>query len=176
MLQGEHSAFCSPLFLSGESQTLFNWKAAVIALAATGLALALAFRLFAWDLGGPAPVAEDSTNQNQDVSFWDLLRWLPYMFLLYGIVMFVWKGAYTWIPTYIKETYGMTAGKAIIFSIILPVIGIFSNYIMGKLSDRLGRPLNAVHRFCFPDCLFRFYVSRSENTSHTPACYFRFLY
>lgn len=125
----------------GGIATVLDWKAAVIALAAAGFALALAFRLLAWDLGESAEANSTTGNNDERVSFWALLKWLPYMFFLYGVVMFVWKGAYTWIPTYIKETYGVTAGKAITFSIILPVIGIFSNYIMGKLSDRWGRRL-----------------------------------
>ncbi len=129
--------------LVGGIASIWNWKAALITLGATGFALALCFRLFVWDLKeSPHAVHNpDQTSEDQSVSLWALLRWLPYMFVLYGIVMFVWKGAYTWIPTYLKETYGLTPGRAITFSVILPVIGIFSNYIMGKLSDQLGRRL-----------------------------------
>jgi MFS family permease len=147
----------------GGIASVWNWKAAVIALAAIGFALALCFHLLVWDIE-ELPDAASNGGQNGEastVSFWTLLKWLPYMFLLYGIVMFVWKGAYTWIPTYLTETYGFTPGRAITFSVILPVIGIFSNYIMGKLSDRWGRKLTLFLVFaCLALCFFFLFLGQ----------------
>lgn len=127
--------------LVGGIASHWNWRAAVIALAVVGFALAASFRLFVWNIENPPDVQVENgqSNERQVVSFGDLIRWLPYMLFLYAMVMFVWKGAYTWLPTYLKETYNFSPGKAITFSVILPVIGIFSNYIMGRLSDSWGR-------------------------------------
>jgi len=129
----------------------WNWKVALISLSAIGFALAACFRMFLWDVGKYVDAAdqERADQKNKPSEFWALIKWLPYMLFLYGIVMFVWKGAYTWIPAYLKETYNLTPGKAILFSIILPTIGIFSNYSMGKFSDHVGRKCSLIIAFCF---------------------------
>jgi len=129
----------------------WNWQVALISLAAIGLTLALCFRLLLWDVGkySDATDQEKALNENQTADFWALMKWLPYMLFLYAIVMFVWKGAYTWIPTYLKESFDLTPGKAITFSVILPTIGIFSNFLMGKFSDHYGRRRSLVIVFSF---------------------------
>lgn len=130
----------------------WNWQIALICLSAIGLALAACFRLLIWDVGESSDdhvTQRKDFNENEKADFWALIKWLPYMLFLYGIIMFVWKGAYTWMPTYLKETYNLTPGKAITFSVILPTIGIFSNYLMGKFSDHYGRRVSLVIVFSF---------------------------
>ena len=85
------------------------------------------------------------------------------MLSLYGIVMFLFKGAYIWVPTYLKETYHLTIGKAILFSIILPVIGIFSNYCMGRFSDRFGRKISLISIFLIlAICFFLLFLGKKR--------------
>jgi MFS family permease len=125
----------------GSIASHWTWQAALISLAALGLTLAGCFRTMLWDVGKRVSPAESDSGVKVtgNVGLWTLTKGLSYMLLLYGVVMFLWKGAYTWIPTYLKETYGFTAGRAIVFSLVLPIIGIFSNYLMGRFSDRYGR-------------------------------------
>lgn len=127
--------------IGGGVASWWNWKFALIALSAIGFALAIYFRTFIWDVGDNSANGNQAKSVSEEgaVDLWALIRWLPYILFLYGIVMFVWKGAYTWIPTYLKETYNFTPGKAVVFSVILPIIGIFSNYLTGKFSDHYGR-------------------------------------
>jgi len=125
----------------------YNWKIALVCLSGIGFCLALCFRLFLWDVKDSVveeKIEPKANSNSKDIPFWTLLKWMPFMLILYGFVMFLFKGAYTWIPTYIKETYHLSSGRAIVFSIILPVIGIFSNYLMGKFSDFYGRKLSLV--------------------------------
>jgi len=68
-----------------------------------------------------------------------LIKVLLVFFLIYGMVMVIFKGAYRWIPIYLKETFHLSATKAIIFCIILPLIGVFSNSLMGRFCDQYGR-------------------------------------
>lgn len=129
----------------------WNWKAALISLSLIGFGLTACFRFLFWNGGEGSENAEQqkAPNEKEAVPFWSLMKWLPYMLFLYGVVMFVWKGAYTWIPTYLKETFSLTPGRAIVFSVILPSIGLFSNYLMGRFSDHYGRKMSLVLVFAF---------------------------
>jgi len=152
--------------VGGVLASRYNWKIAVIVLATIGFALAIYFRIFAWGVGEKKNINEKillCQNKNSErINLINLLKWLPYMLYLYGIVMFVWKGAYIWIPTYIKETYFFTPQKAINFSIILPIIGIFSNYLVGKLSDYYGRRTTLSTVFAsLALCFFLLYLRNS---------------
>ena len=146
----------------GGVASYFNWKIALVCLSVLGFGLALYFRLFLWDVKDRVLEGKREPNKNaaaEDIPLWTLLKWMPYMIVLYGFVMFLFKGVYTWIPTYIQETYNLTAGRAIVFSVILPVIGIFSNYLMGRLSDSYGRKRSLVIIFSLlAVCFFLLYL------------------
>ncbi len=131
--------------IGGGLASYFGWRIALISLAVIGFALAVGFRFI---LGLKEEEAAQETSQDFIISantgFLTLFRALLVFLLIYGTVMVIFKGAYTWIPTYLKETFHMSAGRAIVFSIILPVIGIFSNTLMGKFCDRYGRKVSLV--------------------------------
>jgi MFS family permease len=131
----------------GGVATYWNWKISLACLSGVGFALAVAFRALLWDVedhGDEASAPDFPSGANPTLDLWTLFKWVPRMLVLYGIVMFVFKGSYIWVPTYLKEVYHLSMGKAILFSVILPTIGIFSNYSMGKFSDEFGRRFSLV--------------------------------
>ena len=129
----------------------WNWRIALISLSFLGFALAICFKLLLWnsDRHPQNEKQEGLASENENISSRGLIRLLLYMLFIYGTVMFIWKGAYTWIPTYLKETYNLSSGMAIMFSVILPSIGVFSNYLMGRFSDYYGRKRSLVLVFAF---------------------------
>jgi len=128
----------------GGIASVWNWKAALVCLSGIGFTLALVYRTLLWHVG-ENPFVEETEEHNENsepVGIWTLIKWMPLMLAFYGFAIFLFKGAYVWVPTFLKETYGFSPSKAIVFAAILPAIGIFSNYIMGRFSDHFGR------RFC----------------------------
>jgi len=125
----------------GGIATYWHWRAALICLSGIGFILALLFRFFLWHIDDNAfeENATQSHEGSQTVDIWTLIKWMPLMLAFYGFAIFLFKGAYVWVPTLLKETYGFTPARAIAFSSILPAIGIFSNYLMGQFSDHFGR-------------------------------------
>jgi MFS family permease len=126
--------------LGGGTASLFGWRVALIVLSMVGFALLVWFKL-AIDLRDEKIALDQSETFALPTTsgFFPLVRAVLIFFIIYGMVMVIFKGAYTWIPTYLKETFHISAGKAIIFSIILPFVGISSNILMGKFSDQYGR-------------------------------------
>jgi sugar phosphate permease len=101
----------------------------------------------------------EQDERSETVGIWTLLKWMPLMLAFYGFAIFLFKGAYVWVPTFLKETYGFSPSKAIVFSAILPAIGIFSNYLMGKFSDHFGRRSGLVLVFSILGiCFFSLYL------------------
>jgi len=146
----------------GVIATRWNWEIAIISICSVGLGLALCFRLFLWDVGSNTEGLNlnDTSSDKTKVHIWTLTKGLSWMLLLYGFVMFLFKGAYVWVPTYLKETYDLSTGKAIAFSVILPTIGIFSNFLIGRFSDSFGRKRSLVFIFLIISvCFFLFFVS-----------------
>jgi len=126
--------------LGGGIASLFGWRIALAMLSLMGFALAIGFKLIL-GLKDQTMVIEHNEQflLSANSRYLSLIKVLLIFFLIYGMVMVIFKGAYTWIPTYLKETFHMSASKAVIFCIILPLIGIFSNSLMGKLCDQYGR-------------------------------------
>ncbi len=142
--------------------TFFDWRIGLVFLALMGFALLGWFRtvlgtkdaIRAQETGGEFIVASDS-------GFLRLVRALAVFFVIYAMIMVTFKGAYTWIPTYLKETFHLSAGKSVIFCVILPLVGIFSNVIMGRVCDRYGRRESLVAVFLvLAVCFFFLYVGR----------------
>ena len=134
--------------LGGGIASLFGWRIALVVLSLVGFVLAIGFKL---TLGLKDRVMVVENNErfalSADSGYLSLLKVLVIFFLIYGMVMVIFKGAYTWIPTYLKETFHMSANKAIVFSIILPLIGIFSSYFMGRFCDLYGRKQSLIFVF-----------------------------
>ncbi len=131
------------LIVSAFSKT-GNWKYAVICMAAIGLLLLAYFLLFAWkDLKEENQTGRQSAgNQfpgDTAYGFWKVVKAIPHLLFIYALVMFLFKGAYVWVPTYLKETYALDVATAVSLTLILPVMGLFSNYLMGTMSDAIGR-------------------------------------
>jgi MFS family permease len=134
----------------GGVATYWSWKAALVCLSGVGFALALAFRVLLWnveDVKEKASTPDFASGTTQALDLWNLFKWVPQMLILYGFVMFVFKGAYVWVPTYLKEVYHLSMDKAVLFSVILPTTGVFSNYFVGKFSDEFGRRFSLVSIF-----------------------------
>ena len=145
----------------GGVASIWNWKAALVCLSGIGFLLALVYRTLFWHVDEnvfEAEQAEPSENSTP-VSIWTMIKWMPLMMAFYGFAIFLFKGAYVWVPTFLKETYGFSPSKAIVFSAILPGIGIFSNYLMGKFSDHFGRRFGLVLVFSILGlCFFFLYL------------------
>jgi sugar phosphate permease len=120
-----------------------NWQYAVICMSAIGLLLLAYFLLFAWkDLKETQTGRQSAGNQfsgDTAYGFWKVVKAIPHLLLIYALVMFLFKGAYVWVPTYLKETYALDVTTAVSLTLILPVMGLFSNYLMGTMSDVIGR-------------------------------------
>jgi sugar phosphate permease len=121
-----------------------NWQYAVICMSAIGLLLLAYFLLFAWkDLKEETQTGRQSAgNQfpgDTAYGFWNVIKAIPHLLFIYALVMFLFKGAYVWVPTYLKETYALEVTTAVSLTLILPVMGLFSNFLMGTISDVIGR-------------------------------------
>jgi MFS family permease len=129
----------------GGIAALSGWRTALIVLSLLGLVLMVWFRL-ALGTEDPAEAVEESKSfiVGDDEGLLPLLRALVLFFLIYGMIMLTFKGAYTWIPVYLKGTFGLSAKKAVVTCVVLPLVGIFSNFLMGKFCDRYGRRLSLV--------------------------------
>ena len=131
------------LIVSAFSKT-GNWQYAVICMSGIGLLLLIYFLLFTWrDLKEEKQTDRESSEnelpETPAYGFWGVIKAVPHLLLIYALVMFLFKGAYVWVPTYLKETYAMDVTTAVSLTIILPVMGLFSNYLMGTMSDAIGR-------------------------------------
>lgn len=142
-----------------------NWRYSVICMSVIGFLLLIYFILFLWK-----DVAEDNEkHQNEQIpdsnanepslGFFALIKTIPHLLLIYSLVMFLFKGAYVWVPTYLRDVYELDIGSAVSLTIILPVMGLFSNYMMGSLSDKIGRKKSLVIVFSMlVVCLFLMYA------------------
>ncbi|MDZ7832597.1 MAG: MFS transporter [Desulfobacterales bacterium] len=141
-----------------------GWKFAVICMAGIGFLLLLYFVLFAWrDLEGKDEQFQDAyseaTQEAAPFGFFKVIRSIPHLLLIYAMVMFLFKGAYVWVPTYLKEAYNLEVATAVSLTIILPVMGLFSNYLMGMLSDSVGRRKSLIFVFSMlVVCLVSMYI------------------
>jgi|GEM_PF-3304819 len=126
--------------LGGGIASLFGWRAALVVLSIIGFALAIGFKLII-GFEDQTMVVEHHEKYalSANSKYLSLIKVLLVFFLIYGMVMVIFKGAYRWIPIYLKETFHLSATKAIIFCIILPLIGVFSNSLMGRFCDQYGR-------------------------------------
>ena len=142
-----------------------DWRYSVICMSAIGFLLLAYFLLFLWK-----ELAEENEQQQPEqnsenigngpsLGFFALMKVIPRLLIIYGLVMFLFKGAYVWVPTYLKDAYALDVGSAVSLTIILPVMGLFSNYIMGSLSDKIGRKTSLIIVFAMLVlCLFLMYA------------------
>ncbi len=153
----------------GGVATHWNWKVSLVCLSVVGFVLAVAIRVQLWDIVNHKNNMEQGGLSDKDdgLDLWTFFRWMPQMLILYGFVMFLTKGTYVWVPTYLKEAYHLSVGKAIVFSVIIPIIGIFSNYFMGRLSDHFGRKRTLVLIFLILALCF-FLLSLGKRTILIP--------
>lgn len=146
--------------VGGSAAAFFNWRIALVALSVLGFGLLAWFRAVI----GTRDAEETGEESGKfivrnDSGFFPLFRALMILFAIYGMIMITFKGAYTWIPTYLKETFHISAGKAVVFSVILPLVGVFSNIIMGRVCDRYGRRESLVAVFVvLAACFFLLYL------------------
>lgn len=142
-----------------------DWRYSVICMSVIGFLLLIYFFLFLWK-----DVEEDNEKyQSEEIvdingketsmGFFALIKTIPHLLLIYSLVMFLFKGAYVWVPTYLKDVYELDIGSAVSLTIILPVMGLFSNYMMGSLSDKIGRKKSLIIVFSMlVVCLFLMYA------------------
>ncbi len=133
----------------GTVGTYWSWRTALICLAAIGFGLAIVLRSTLWHVEETTRTSDTGIDieDGASIGLWTLIKWIPLMLTFYCFAIFLFKGAYVWFPTYLKEVYGMSIKRAIILSVILPAIGIFSNYLMGIVSDKFGRRPSLVFVF-----------------------------
>ncbi len=160
---GSSAGILLTFILGGGIASLFGWRIALVALSFVGFVLAIGF-ILTLGLKDQALVIENNERfaLSANSGYLSLLKVLLVFFLIYGMVMVIFKGAYTWIPTYLKETFHMSANKAIVFSITLPLIGIFSSYFMGRFCDRFGRKQSLILVFWVLSICFFFLFLGSQ--------------
>lgn len=157
----------------------WGWKLALVLLSIIGLGLAVIFRLFLWEIRNKDDAASrgskpDSKREEKPIGLMTLIKWIPLMVIIYSFVMFLFKGSYVWVPMYLKETYNFSVEKAIVFALILPIFGIFSNYLMGILSDKFGRKISLIFVFSILSICF-FFLYMGNRTLLIPVlCVFGF--
>lgn len=148
--------------VGGGAASFFGWRAALAILSVAGFLLLAWFR-FALGTKDPAPPDPISGKYivPNETAFLPLLRVLPVFLLIYGMIMITFKGAYLWMPTYIKDTFHVGTGKAVVFCIVMPLVGIFSNVAMGKFCDRYGRKKSLVIVFLvLSACFFLLFLGK----------------
>ncbi len=146
--------------VGGSAAAFFDWRVALGILSLFGFGLAVWFRaaLGTRDTGVVGDKGE-TFIVSRDSGFLPLVKALSVFFVIYAMIMITFKGAYTWTPTYLKETFHMSAGRAVVFCVILPLVGVFSNLIMGRLCDRYGRRESLVAVFgVLAVCFFLLYL------------------
>ena len=148
--------------IGGGAAAFFGWRVALAILSVAGFLLLAWFR-FALGTKDPAPAALISGKfiVPNETSFLPLLRVLPVFLLIYGMIMITFKGAYLWMPTYIKDTFHVGTGKAVVFCVVMPLVGIFSNIAMGRFCDRYGRKRSLVIVFLvLSACFFLLFLGK----------------
>jgi MFS family permease len=151
------------LIVSAFSKTA-DWKYAVICMSGVGILLLAYLLMFAWkdleeDNRQPPDGPADNSSDVSMPGFLEVIKAIPHLLIIYAIVMFLFKGAYVWVPTYLKEVYALDVATAVSFTIILPVMGLLSNYMMGRISDAIGRRNSLIIVFSMlVVCLLLMYV------------------
>ncbi|MGB7631470.1 MAG: MFS transporter [Candidatus Deferrimicrobium sp.] len=150
-------------FLIGGGAAVFiGWRIALAILSVVGFLLLAWFRV-ALGTKDPVPLVSNAGGYiiSNETAFVPLLRVLSVFLLIYGIIMVTFKGAYVLMPTYIKDTFHVSTGKAVVFCIIMPLVGIFSNIAMGRFCDRYGRKKSLVIVFLFLSaCFFLLFLEK----------------
>lgn len=148
--------------VGGGAAAFFGWRIALAILSLLGFLLLAWFR-YVLGTKDPAPTASNSGGYivPNETAFVPLLRVLSVFLLIYGMIMVTFKGAYLWMPTYIKDTFHVGTGKAVVFCIIMPLVGIFSNIAMGRFCDRYGRKKSLVIVFLvLSACFFLLFLGK----------------
>jgi MFS family permease len=148
--------------IGGGTAAFFDWRVALAILSVPGFLLLAWFRFALGTKDPPPPVsnAERYIVPNE-TAFVPLLRALSVFLLIYGMIMVTFKGAYVWMPMFIKDTFHVGTGKAVVFCIIMPLVGIFSNIAMGRFCDRYGRKKSLVIVFLvLSACFFLLFLEK----------------
>ncbi|MHB1024175.1 MAG: MFS transporter [Desulfobacteria bacterium] len=148
--------------IGGGAAAFFGWRIALAILSVAGFLLLVWFR---FALGTKDPVPLVSTDEGfivpNQMAFLPLLRLLSVFLLIYGMIMITFKGAYLWMPTYIRDTFHVGTGMAVLFCVIMPLVGVFSNIIMGRFCDRYGRKKSLVIVFLVLSvCFFLLFLGK----------------
>ena len=133
--------------------TLFGWRWAFVAFALLGVVWCAIFAL--WFKNDPAEHAAVNaaerelivTGRNLQLHRHQPGRWLRILLtpqvatlvLQYFCFSFVWYFYVTWLPTYLREARGQTAGRAAALSVLPLLFGGFGSLISGLLPIRISR-------------------------------------
>jgi MFS family permease len=146
-----------------------NWRTAVIFLSFIGFGLAACFKLLLRNVERNPGDGEQQRvlSENDAVGFWSLIRWLPYMLFIYGIVFFVVKGAYTWIPDISDgDLQSEIWNGGHVFSYAAPH-GYLQQLYHGKVFRPLREEIQPAFRFHLPWSFFLPSILRQTDIPHS---------
>lgn len=162
--------------------TAFGWRWSFVAFGVLGAVWVIAF--LAWFKDDPAEhksvnAAElellqeaRSLGTQSHGGGWTTLFLKPQILLLlvqYFFFSFVWYFYVTWLPTYLREAWNLTAAQAAGYSVIPLLFGGFGSIISGLLPIRIPRRLIALCGFASTAVLL-FAVTRMESVALAMVC------
>jgi MFS transporter, ACS family, glucarate transporter len=140
---------------------LFGWRRAFVAFATLGLVWCAVF--FFWFKDDPAQhpsvnaaergmlsASRALMTHSAAQSGWVSLLLAPQVLVLilqYFCFAFVWYFYVTWLPTYLREARGQSAGQAAALSVLPLLFGGFGSLLTGLLPERLPRRSIALFAF-----------------------------
>ena len=162
--------------------TTFGWRWSFVVFGLVGVVWVICFR--SWFKDDPADhkgvneaelallKGARSMTAEAPHSSWIKLFAKPEILALvvqYFFFSFVWYFYVTWLPTYLKEAWSLTAGQAAGYSVIPLLLGGFGSIISGMLPIRIPRRLIALLGFS-TTALLLFAITKMQSVGLAMVC------